>query len=101
MPFLIHRFRGLGAGDRAALPNGPVDQLRKFYYDTAQAYDPAPMAALSKVVPTSQILFGTDNPYSNVEDDVKGLRECGVFSADDLRAIWRDNAVRLFPKYRT
>lgn len=101
MPFLIHRFRGLGGGNRTALPNGAVEELRRFYYDTAQAYEPAPMAALSKVVPISQIVFGTDNPYSNVEDDVKGLQECGVFTADDLRAIWRDNASRLFPKYRT
>jgi predicted TIM-barrel fold metal-dependent hydrolase len=101
MPFLIHRFKGLEGVSKQALPNGPVHELQKFYYDTAQAYDSAPMAALRKVVPISQILFGTDNPYSNVEDDVKGLQESEIFSAADLRAIGRDNALKLFPKYRT
>lgn len=102
MPFLIHRFSGLGGGQEgpSAMPNGPLYELRRFYYDTAQAYEAGPMAALSKLVPISQILFGTDNPYSNVEDDVKGLRENGVFSEAGLRAIDRDNAVRLLPKYR-
>jgi predicted TIM-barrel fold metal-dependent hydrolase len=103
MPFLIHRFHGLGGGQRGreAMPNGAEYELRRFYYDTAQTSTAAPMAALSKVVPISQIVFGTDCPYSNIEDDVKGLRESGVFSAADLRAIDRDNAVRLLPKYRT
>jgi predicted TIM-barrel fold metal-dependent hydrolase len=102
MPFLIHRFQGLTSPDGTnALPNGPVYELRRFYYDTAQAYESAPMGALSKVVPVSQILFGTDCPYSNIEADVNGLQASGVFTAADLRAIGRDNALRLFPQYRT
>lgn len=47
------------------------------------------------------IEYGTDCPYSNIQDDVKGLQESGIFTADDLRAIGRENAVRLFPTYRT
>ena len=37
--------------------------LRSFYYDTAQVSHPAAMSSLIKVVPTSQILFGTDFPF--------------------------------------
>jgi predicted TIM-barrel fold metal-dependent hydrolase len=46
-----------------------------------------------------RILFGSDYPYRTGEDQVKGLMEYG-FSAADLRAIERDNAVRLIPRLR-
>ena len=59
-----------------------------------------------KVVPVSQIVFGTDYPESNsggraepIFDHAQGL--AGVFSGDDLRAIQYENALKLFPKYRT
>lgn len=102
MPFLISRFRDFGEGERGrqAMPMGPEYELRRFYYDTAQTSTAAPMAALVRVVPISHIVFGTDCPYSNIEDDVKGLRESSVFTAADLRAIERENALTLLPKFR-
>ena len=51
------------------------------------------------LVAVSPILFGTDFPYRNAEDHVQGLRECG-FSEADLKAIERDNALRLLPKWK-
>jgi hypothetical protein len=36
------------------------NEIRCFYYDTAQASNPVAMASLTKLVPTSQILFSTD-----------------------------------------
>jgi predicted TIM-barrel fold metal-dependent hydrolase len=74
-------------------------ELRRFYYDTAQAANPVIMAALTKLVPISQIVYGTDFPYRTSEDHVKGL--AAVFNADDLRAIDRENAVRLMPQLGT
>jgi hypothetical protein len=35
-----------------------------------------------------------------VPDEVKGLQECGVFNAQELRNIYRENALNLLPKYR-
>ena len=49
--------------------------LQRFHYDTAQVANPAAMAALTKVVPTSQILFGTDFPFRTSLDHVKGLNK--------------------------
>ena len=66
MPFLIERFvrLPLASKDAAAkTPEGVMPLLRRFYYDTAQVTHPAPMSALTKVVPTSQIVFGTDFPF--------------------------------------
>ena len=54
------------------------------------------MAALKGVVTISEIVFGTDYPWSTMIDHADQLKRCGL-SADDLRMINRDNAARLFP----
>jgi predicted TIM-barrel fold metal-dependent hydrolase len=105
VPFLIERILGRPnvAQKLAGTPKtgDRLYELRRFYYDTAQASNPAAMSALRKVVPVSQILFGTDYPYSTMADHVDGLKDSGVFNAEELRAIDRDNALRLLPKYKT
>ncbi len=101
MPFLIERFVNLAKGPQyaAQLPQGFLGAANKFYYDTAQTSNPAAMSALRKVVPVSQIVFGTDYPYRTQEEHVRGLQECGVFSPKELQAIARDNALKLLPRY--
>jgi predicted TIM-barrel fold metal-dependent hydrolase len=71
-----------------------------FFYDSAQVANSAAMSALSKVVPISQIVFGTDYPFRTLADHVKGLKECGVFSTAELQAIDR-NALTLLPKFKS
>jgi predicted TIM-barrel fold metal-dependent hydrolase len=58
------------------------------------------MSALRKVVPVSQIVFGTDYPFRTSIDHVKGLKECGIFNAQELRAIERENPLKLLPRRR-
>jgi predicted TIM-barrel fold metal-dependent hydrolase len=72
-------------------------ELRRFYYDTAQAAHPYALASLLKLVPVSQVVFGTDFPYRTAADHVKGLADFG-FGPSELRAIERDNTVRLLPR---
>ncbi len=84
----------------ARMPNGPMEELRKLYYDTANAANEVSMAALSKLVPMSQILFGSDYPYWPIAWDLEALLGLGLARAD-LAAIERENALRLFPRYRT
>ncbi len=101
-PFLTERFIRLEkiTKDREQrLPNGVMYELKKFYYDVAQTTDPAPLAALMKLVPASQVLFGTDFPAVPLQDNVKGLAEYG-FSASDLAAIERGNALGLLPRFK-
>lgn len=76
---------------------GVLGQLQRFYYETAQASNPVAMASLTKMVATSQILFGTDYPYRTAPEQVKGLQE--IFSAEDLKKIERGNAQRLMPRW--
>jgi predicted TIM-barrel fold metal-dependent hydrolase len=103
MPFLIERLVSLAKTPQYSkqLPNGYLAEATKFYYDTAQAANPAAMSALRKVVPISQIVFGTDYPFRTSIDHVKGLKECGIFSAQDLRAIERENALKLLPRHKS
>ena len=73
-------------------------ELRQFYYDTAQASNPVAMAALTRYIPVSNIVYGTDYPYRTAAEHTQGLAK--VFSAADLRAIERENALRILPGMR-
>jgi len=102
MPFLTERFVRLPLINKnlaARVPNGVEHELKRFYYDTAQASHPMALASLTKLVPVSQIVFGTDFPYRTAADHVKGLTAYG-FSASDLARIDRENAVRLIPRLK-
>jgi predicted TIM-barrel fold metal-dependent hydrolase len=103
MPFLIERYIFEAKNPRSAksLPNGLMHEVKKFYYDVAQSFQAPTMLGLKKLVPLSQIVFGTDYPFRTTEDHVKGLRDSGVFSVAELQAIERDNPLRLLPpRYR-
>jgi predicted TIM-barrel fold metal-dependent hydrolase len=102
MPFITERFTRLPLANKnlePKVPNGVAYELKRFYYDTAQASHPMALASLTKLVSVSQVLFGTDFPFRTSADHVKGLTEFG-FTAGDLRAIDRDNAVRLMPQLK-
>ena len=62
------------------------------------AYKPS-MAAITNMVPTSQVMFGTDFPLVAIDDTANGLRSLGLPGAD-LQAIARDNALGLFPRLK-
>jgi 6-methylsalicylate decarboxylase len=100
LPFLTERMIQAPVINKnlaSRVPNGVLHELKRFYYDTAWAYNPAPLAALTKLVPSSQILYGSDYPYRTGPDTVKGLTAYG-FSKADLKAIGRDNALKLIPR---
>ena len=80
-------------------PNANLAALQKFYYDTAQAFNPYTLATFTKVVPNSHILFGTDYPFAQAESVAKGLADYS-FTPANLRAIERDNALDLFPRFK-
>lgn len=102
MPFLIERFDNLAKTPpySTELQGGFRAEARKFYYDTAQSSNPAAMAALKTVIPISHIVFGTDYPFRTHVDHVKGLRDCGVFTDQELRGIERENVLPLLPRYQ-
>ena len=100
MPYITGRFNAGNAPDmKERLPKGVMYEIQKFYYDTAQAFNPYTLPTFTKVVPMSHILFGTDYPFAQAGTVAKGLADHG-FTPPDLRAIERDNALELFPRLR-
>ncbi|WP_175011112.1 amidohydrolase family protein [Burkholderia lata] len=100
MPFLIERFLRLPVFDarlKEQFPDGVREELRRFYYDTAQVSHTAAMSALTCLVETSQILFGTDFPYRKAIEHANGLKNCGIFDNADLERIDYANAHGLLP----
>ena len=57
------------------------------------------MAALFKLVPESQVVFGTDYPYFPVGAQAASLQKLGLAAAQ-LRAIESGNAMRLMPRIK-
>jgi 6-methylsalicylate decarboxylase len=102
MPVLAARINGFFQA-RSALasrvPNGVMYELKKLHYDIANATNPSSLAALMKLVPTSQIVWGSDFPYRQVGPTATGWDN---FEAETevKRAVNRENALRLFPRFK-
>lgn len=95
MPFLYERFEREGNA-RKELKQGAVAPLRRFFYDTAQAANPYALGTLMKVVPTSQILYGSDYPWRDPAEQLAAIGKMGI-GASAQEAILTGNARRLLP----
>lgn len=102
MPFLYERFARASEAPkiRERMPAGFLAEIQRFFYDTAQASHEFALASLTRLIPISQILFGSDAPYRHAADFPPQLQQFG-FSDADLRAIDYENALRLLPNLRT
>jgi len=98
VPFITGRLNGLGQKN----PKGVMYELQKFYYDTAQAFNPYTLPSFKKMVPVSHIVFGTDYPLGGGSAKLvaKGLAENGGFTEAEMKMIDRDNAVSLIPRLK-
>ncbi len=100
-PFLAGRIEGQATSAKDRMPDGFIAEAKKYFYDTAGATSRGALVSLLELVSSSQILFGTDFPPGGSNAAVaKALASLGLFDADALRAIERDNAVRLLPRLR-
>jgi 6-methylsalicylate decarboxylase len=101
-PFLAGRIDGGSAAAKDRLPNGFMAEAKKFFYDTAGAANRGALASLLQLVTSTQILFGTDFPPGGSSREVAQLlADLKMFDASALRAIDRENAVRLLPRLKT
>jgi predicted TIM-barrel fold metal-dependent hydrolase len=104
MPFLWSRFTrqevDMKEKAKEVLPNGVLAEVKRFHYDTAQGHHEGAMAALRALIPTSQIMFGSDFPYRKGAEVKDGLA-ARSFTAEERMAIDRGNALRIMPKLKT
>lgn len=80
-------------------PNGVLAELKRLYYDTANAAYASPMSALLAFVPPSQVMFGTDYPYVSGKANVDALLARNLPPAT-IAAIARGTASQLIPRLR-
>jgi 6-methylsalicylate decarboxylase len=104
LPSIVQRFGGIEREmkleERATkLPKGLDYELKRQYYDLASvAAAPAAMAAVLKLWPMTQLIYGSDAPFGSTVAMANGLLKHGLADAD-LKALQRGNAARLFPRY--
>jgi predicted TIM-barrel fold metal-dependent hydrolase len=80
-------------------PNGIDYELKRLYFEIANAFYKPSMDAIMDYMPLSQLVFGTDYPYVGVSDTANGLDKLGL-NADSLAAIQRGNAMALLPRLK-
>ena len=98
---LANRIARLFPKDMAAqAPNGVLYEIKRQYYDTASASNPTSLGALLSVVPSTQILFGSDFPFLSAGDTASDLMHSGL-PDKTVEAINRENAVRLFGRLKS
>lgn len=104
LPSIVQRVigstRALSPEDRLRfLPKGPEYELKRQHYDVASiAMNPAGMAAVLNLWPSTQITFGSDAPFGSATGIAEALLKLDL-APELLQAIHRDNAVRLFPRF--
>jgi len=101
LPMLAGRIEELTKNEKGRaerIPRGIEFELKKLYYETANAYHLPAYAALRSFAPTDRILFGTDFPYVTGATNRVGLDRAE--RSDELRMkIERSNALTLFPRF--
>jgi predicted TIM-barrel fold metal-dependent hydrolase len=101
MPMLANRMARTFPKEFAAqVPNGVLYELKRQYYDTASASNPTSLNALMSVVPSSQVLFGSDFPFLSAGEPASDLIRSGL-PVETVEAISRNNAVRLFERLKS
>lgn len=102
LPMLAGRIEELTHGERdrtERIPRGIEFELKKLYYETANAYHLPAFAALKAFARPERILFGTDFPYVTTATNCAGLEQAGA-SPQLLRAVEAENALTLFPRFK-
>lgn len=93
----VNFFHGNAKNAAMFAPNGIEAELKRLYYDTANATHPAPMAALLKLIPSTQVVYGSDYPYVAMDTQAAALTQLGL-DAQVLAQIQQGNANRLLAR---
>jgi predicted TIM-barrel fold metal-dependent hydrolase len=97
-----HTVMGRGPHDADIDPTHVAQVLRGLYYETALAGSRNSLLPTLEVTTADHILFGTDwpaAPEATVQRNIANLTHFDGFTAEQLRGVERDNALRLFPRF--
>jgi len=90
-------------GLKEHVPQGVLNYLKRFYYDTAISAGPYALRSLQEVVDNSHILFASDYPFAPelaTMATISGLEAYDGFDDQSLKSIFYNNAYNLFPRFR-
>jgi predicted TIM-barrel fold metal-dependent hydrolase len=79
-----------------------INQLKRFYYDTAVSATPYALSSLLSLVEPTQVLYGSDYPFSPervVTQMNEGLQSYD-FEREDFKQIVQQTALTLFPRFK-
>ena len=85
------------------VPQGVMTYLKQFYYDTALSAKPNALRSLQELVDASHILFGSDYPFAPEVATlftVQGIQNFDGFDEHARKAIERESALALFPRFK-
>ena len=89
----------LGPDDAPITPEHVMEVLGSLYYDTALGGSPHGLAPALEVAGIGHILFGTDAPAAPQATVDRAVAELATsLTGDNLDAVERGNALRLFPR---
>jgi len=86
-----------------AAPQGVLEYIRRFYYDTALSPSPYSLASLHELVDPGQILFGSDFPFAPAAlvGNCCATLDASPLLDDNARyGIARGHALKLFPRLK-
>jgi predicted TIM-barrel fold metal-dependent hydrolase len=102
VPFLAYRI-AMGQIMLPGIPQGVLTYLKQLYYDTALSVNPNALRSLQALVDASHILFGSDYPFAPevaVSLFVQGIQNFDGFDEQTRKAIERESALALFPRFK-
>jgi predicted TIM-barrel fold metal-dependent hydrolase len=73
---------------------------RQFYDIASAPMNPGGRAAVFNVIPISQLLYGSDAPFGSTTVIAERLSKFDL-SVAEIKAIRRENALPLFPRFAT
>ena len=75
------------------------ETLERLYYDVALSGHPIALDGLRRIAPLSQILFGSDWPFTPEMGVARNIHQlAGGLTESDARAVARENALAVFPR---
>ena len=102
LPPLAERMTRMADRDRKLSPPSATKSMadvKSLYFDVASSTNPVTLTALLRLVPVSQVMFGTDFPFlASIPYTIDPLRSHGLAAAD-LAAIESGTALKLFPRF--
>lgn len=102
LPFLANRIDWQSRPQKdikSIAPDGVLNEFKKLYFETANAASAPTLNSLLKLIPSSQIMYGSDFPYVTSEYNLANLRGQGL-QDDVLSGIEYRNAETLVPRLK-